>query len=93
MIFRTPGDLLQYLEENTHNAVQLVGYDDCILGTVFTQEGYVLCYDADRIIMKLQDLGMDYEGALDWLDFNVIGLKLEGGPVFLMDRLEIIDDA
>ena len=50
------------------------GYDDCIVGFVerFGQPD-ILCYDKEKILMKLMEGGMSDEEAIEWFEYNQPG--------------------
>ena len=49
-------------------------FDSCIVGIVerYGQEP-IVCYDRDKVLAELQAQGMDYEGALEFFEFNQLG--------------------
>ena len=61
------------------------GFDDCIVGVVerFGQMD-IFCYDKEKVLLKLQEMGMDEEEALEFFEFNHLGAWVgEGTPCFL----------
>ena len=67
---------LEYIQDwLPEGAMKVDGFDDCICGIV---ERYgmdsVLLYDTDTMIEKMiTNNGMDYEDAVEYFDFNVLG--------------------
>jgi hypothetical protein len=54
-------------------AIKFTGLDDCITG--IDQRGFLI-YQYEKIVEHFQDEdGMSYEEAVEYIDFNVIGIK------------------
>ena len=53
------------------------GFDDAILGIGQQFNDYFVVYDYDKVIdtMVTRD-GMDYDGAVEFFDFNIVGAYL-----------------
>tara|TARA_R110000824_G_C14670446_1_gene618984 strand:+ start:240 stop:503 length:264 start_codon:yes stop_codon:yes gene_type:complete len=63
------------LDIGVEDALVMTGYDDCAIGILerFGMEPIVL-YDKNKVIEKLIDDGCDdYEGALEFYEFNQLG--------------------
>ena len=63
------------LEIGVDNALVMDGYDDCVIGVLerFGMESIVL-YDKAKVIDKLIAEGCDdYEGALEYYEYNQLG--------------------
>lgn len=77
-------ELLEVLEQN--EAVVADGFEDALIGYVERAVGMgpVALYDKDKCIQILMERdGMDYEGALECVDFNVIQAWVgQGTPAF-----------
>jgi|TARA_R100000479_G_scaffold90794_1_gene44706 hypothetical protein len=54
------------------DAIKFTGLDDCIVGT--DQRG-LLVYSYDKMIAHFQKDGMSIEEAIEYIDFNVVGIK------------------
>lgn len=56
------------------------GCDAAIIGTVFvpTVGETVLAYSYNKLVCVFMDQGMDYEEAMEWVDFNLMNTYL--GP-------------
>lgn len=67
-------------------AIQFEGLDYAIVGT--THEGYFV-YDYDRMIECFVENGMTLEDAIEWIDFNVIGVNAGKGFVILYSNEQI----
>lgn len=67
-------------------AIQFEGLDYAIVGT--THEGYFV-YDYDRMIECFVEDGMTLEDAIEWIDFNVIGINAGKGFVILYSNEQI----
>ena len=67
-------------------AIQFEGLDYAIVGT--THEGYFV-YDYDRMIECFVEDGMTLEDAVEWIDFNVIGINAGKGFVILYSNEQI----
>jgi hypothetical protein len=54
--------------------LKMDGYDDCIVGTVerFGQPE-IVCYDKEKVLLKLEASGMTSDEAQEWFYFNQIG--------------------
>lgn len=74
-------------ELSDEGPVVLEGFDSCVIGTAerFGLGGRVLAYDYEACVelLMVRD-GMDRDGAIEYLDFNVLGAWFgEGTPVFV----------
>ena len=54
------------------DAIKFTGLDECIIGT--DQRGF-LVYCHNKMLDHFQGDGMDIEEALEYIDFNVVGIK------------------
>ena len=80
---------LGFYEELIHadNAIQFDGLDYAIVGT--SHDGYYV-YDYDRMIeCFMSDSHMNYEEAIEWIDFNVLGINGGTGFIVLYNREQI----
>lgn len=87
-------DIEKIVEEfNLENALQMDGYDDCLVGVVerFGMEP-VLCYDREAVIEKFIDMALedgdgvplDPSEAWEWYYHNQLGAWMgEGTPCFI----------
>ncbi|MEN9446496.1 MAG: phage vB BmeM-Goe8 [Bacteroidota bacterium] len=71
--------------EESEGCIILTGYDDCIIGITEEFGGTRrLLYDKSKIIQKLMNDGMDDFEALEFFDYNILGLYAgEQNPIFL----------
>ena len=77
-----PSELLEYLAED---CLKLDGLNDAIVGV--TSQGY-LVYDYEKIIevfMK-EPSNMEYDEAVEFFDYNVLGLEGNGNWVIMKNR-------
>jgi len=77
-----PIELLEYLAED---CLKLDGLNDAIVGV--TSQGY-LVYDYEKIIevfMK-EPSNMEYDEAVEFFDYNVLGLEGNGNWVIMKSR-------
>jgi hypothetical protein len=80
---------LEYYEEQIYaeDAIQFDGLDYAIVGVSHT--GYYI-YDYDRMIQCfVGEDGMTEEEAIEWIDFNVIGINAGQGFIILYSNEEI----
>ena len=64
--------------------VVLDGHDNAIIGVVdIPCFGQAVCYDRSIILENLEEQGMEYTEAVEYYDFNIAGLSIEGGPVYI----------
>jgi hypothetical protein len=76
-----PIDIAEHLAED---AMKLDNLNDAIIGV--TTQGYlVYCYD--KIIDHfVKEDGMEREEAIEWTDFNVVGLDGNGNWIIVMPK-------
>jgi len=85
MKIQTTEDMQDMLAED---AMQLDGLDDAIIGV--STQGYIV-YSYWKIVQKfISDDGMTDEEALEYTDYNVVGLDGNGNWVIMYDREEDI---
>ena len=71
-------NLEYYLENADPEAIRFEGLDYAIIGT--DQDG-LLVYDYNRmLVVFMSEQDMDYEEAVEWIDYNVMGVM--GGKGF-----------
>ena len=63
-------------------------YDDCVIGIGQTWHGNMLVdrliYDGEKMLDKMVENGMDREGALEYMDFNILSAYVgESTPIVL----------
>ena len=75
------------LDLGIEDALVMTGYDDCVIGVLerYGMEPIVL-YDKKKVIEQLIEEGCDdYEGAVEYYEFNQLGAWVgEGTPAFLV---------
>ena len=62
------------------------GFDDAIIGVAagFDSARVVYCY-ASMVEVMINDKNMNYEDALDWIEFNTIGSYVgKNTPIYVM---------
>ena len=85
----TTNPILEFYEELIHadNAIQFDGLDYAIIGT--SHDGYYV-YDYDRMIeCFVSDNGMTEAEAIEWIDFNVLGINGGTGFIVVYSREQI----
>jgi hypothetical protein len=78
-------ELLEKLREENPDAMLADRLDEAFVGIVrrFGQEA-LAAYDYDKCIEIIMGDTLDYEGAVDYFEFNVIGAWVgDGTPVFV----------
>ena len=65
----TQAELEHHLDCCEPSAIRFDGLDEAILGSC--HRGF-LVYDYDTMVSILEGTGMDEEGAVEWIDYNVI---------------------
>jgi hypothetical protein len=83
-------DILDFISEDNPRAITYDGLDNAIIGWTFAShddDHSVLVYSRDKIIrifMERDD--MSYDDAMEFFDYNVLGLSLgEHQPVIIWD--------
>ena len=70
--------------------LKMVGYNDCIMGTVdrFGLEHPVYLYDVSKVIGKMVERdGMTEDEAYEYFDFNMLGSWVgDGAPAFFYPK-------
>lgn len=74
-------------EHLADDAFQLDGLGSAIVGV--TQDGYIV-YDYEKIVRHFQSQGMDREEALEYTDYNVVGLGGEFANWVIISKLNDI---
>lgn len=77
---------LEWIERFNEEALTADGFDDAIIGIgERCGQPSLVAYDRDKCIQVLMDRdGMDYEGAVEFFDFNVGGAWVgENTPIFI----------
>ena len=96
-------EILEHLEECGEETLLMEprsDYDGCIIGVGGRfHDGPLAIYGVERILAVLmRDDEVDYEGAMEWFDFNIIGgWNGPGTPIFAYEcemrtDVEVIDD-
>ncbi len=76
----------EWIERFNEEALTADGFDDAIIGIgERCGQPSLVAYDRDKCIQVLMDRdGMDYEGAVEFFDFNVGGAWVgENTPIFI----------
>ena len=77
---QAPIELQEYLAED---CLKLDGLNDAIVGV--TSQGY-LVYDYEKIIGAFMKQGMENDEAIEFFDYNVLGLEGNGNWVIMKSR-------
>ena len=73
--------LMQVLEEE--ECLTADGFDDALVGCTYGAN-VVAVYDINKMVEILMEEGTDYEDAVDFLDYNVVGAYLgEKTPLYV----------
>ena len=95
MAGQTRGILLTVIMRNTRQELSDIygkelifadGFDDAIIGVAagFDSARVVYCY-ASMVEVMINDNNMNYEDALDWIEFNTIGSYVgKNTPIYVM---------
>lgn len=82
----TTNPTLDAIEEYNPNALKAEGFDDAIIGIASRcGQNDIIAYDVSKCLTILQERdGMDYEEALEFFEYNVIGAYMgENTPIFI----------
>jgi hypothetical protein len=64
------------------------GRDNAIIGYADTQAGTVVVYQYEDQVEVFVEHGMDYEGAMDWIKFNVLNTHMgEQSPLAVFSSM------
>ena len=77
---QAPIELQEYLAED---CLKLDGLNEAIVGV--TSQGY-LVYDYEKIIGVCMKQGMENDEAIEFFDYNVLGLEGNGNWVIMKNR-------
>jgi hypothetical protein len=75
-------------DQEDEHALQMDGFDDCVVGAGEIGGAWVLVYDYDLLIEKLMGMGMEYGEAVEFHDFNQTGYLGTGTPMILHVKIE-----
>ncbi len=70
----------------TEGALILEGLDDAIVGY---SDGGLLIYDYEKTVEHFVEDGMTREEAVEWVDFNVLGLQGNGEGFVMLYSVDI----
>lgn len=59
------------VEELNEEAIRITGLDNCIIGT--DARGYLI-YDYSLMLNHFIEEGMQQEEAMEWIDYNILGI-------------------
>jgi hypothetical protein len=63
------------------------GLDDALLGCSYISGCYVAVYSHERMVAVFRERdGMDYDGAVEYVDFNILSSLGDGTPIVVFDR-------
>lgn len=60
------------------------GCDAAIIGHVETHEGPLVVYDYNDLVQVFIDQGMDTDGAVEWISFNIDGAYMGPGQPLIL---------
>jgi hypothetical protein len=74
----------ELLAQLNPDALVADGHDDALIGVLLRPgKPPVACYDREKLIEGLQQQGLDWDDAVEWFEFNVIGAYVgEATPVY-----------
>lgn len=80
------------IRERFPEALKMDGYNDCILGMCyrFGQEP-IIAYDGDKVIAKLVKMGMTYDEAVEFHEFNQLGAWMGDTTPCFVERLKKVE--
>jgi hypothetical protein len=81
-----PDEIIAYLEEANPDALLADGLEKAIIGVVRKpcQGEVALYHEAKCIEILMEDFNLDYTGAVEYFEFNVVGAYVgTNTPVFL----------
>lgn len=82
-------EIENYCKRNGINCLFADGFDKAIIGLGACFHSYKVVYDKQKVIDILCE-EMDYEEAIEYFDFNIIGAYVgDETPVFLEDLNEL----
>ena len=69
------------------------GYDDAIIGVCNGFDSGRVAYSVSRMIeIAANDLSVDYDEALEWLEYNTFGAYIGSNTPIYIDRMEKKND-
>jgi hypothetical protein len=81
MLSMNKEELMEVLAEE--ECLTADGFDDALVGCTYGAN-VVAVYDIDRVIEILVEEGMDYNDAVEHVDFNIVGSYVgEKTPIFM----------
>ncbi len=87
-------NFLKYVERSFEEMAYPTGFKSAIIGIVQQSDGTnALLLDMDKIITILEEEdGMTVEEAWEYFDYNIAGARVDSGPAYLIDKVDIIND-
>ena len=81
---KTPAQIREFLQENDPDAILFDGMDAALVGVATQFTNHLAVYDYQKTIEVFMRQGMDREGAIEWIEFNVTGAYLgEHTPILI----------
>jgi hypothetical protein len=75
--------LFSLLPERNPDAILFNGLNDCIIGT---DMNYNIIYSHTKMVNHFINSGMSAEEAEEWVDYNILNLKIgDNTPIILID--------
>jgi len=65
---------MELMEELNPEALKIDGFDECIVGVVYTFHGAIFLYDSDKIVEQMiSDDKIEGGEALEYFEYNILG--------------------
>jgi len=66
--------ILKYIVESAEeDLLRVDGFDDCVIGSTYREDTFILVYSIDAILERLIEDGCTYEEAEEHFSFNIEG--------------------
>lgn len=75
-------ELIEIISEEYPETIIFDGLDDALIG-VSTRDEPRAVYSYQKCVNIFVSQGMSYEEAVEWMDFNVLGTRMENEPIFV----------
>ncbi len=85
--------ILEYVRHNFPDSLLANGYDTAIIGVAGGFDSGRVAYSVSRMIeIAANDLSVDYDEALEWLEYNTFGAYIGSNTPIYIDRMEKKND-
>lgn len=79
-------EITDYTMQLKDGALILHGLEDAVAGV---SDGGLLIYDYDKMVKVFEKQGMTTEEAVEWIDYNVMGVQCNGeGFIMMYEHIE-----